>query len=188
MATILMDVDGVVCDLHSSWLGLYNKDYDDDLHNEEITAWDMVEFVKPECGKKIYEYLENPDIYKNALPIVGAWGGCMKIRKMGHRIVFVSAGFYPAKVEWLNRWGFLREFPYEDKRWQTATDMALVNDKSLIVGDLLIDDRYENVIDSKCLALMFMQPWNWSKRGEYKYQVDDWTHLVGFVDGIYGHA
>ena len=69
---IAMDVDSVVADLGTAWLNRYNRDYNDNMTNENILSWDTHKYVKPECGKKIYEYIEDPSLYDEVLPICGS--------------------------------------------------------------------------------------------------------------------
>ena len=57
---LAFDIDGVLADLHTAWLDEYNKDFDDNLTISYITQWEMDKFVKPECGKKIFNYLKRP--------------------------------------------------------------------------------------------------------------------------------
>ena len=68
-----VDVDGVVADLHSVWLRLYNRDYKDDIRLVDIITYEIQEYVK--CGNKIFDYIENPLIYSGVAPISGAKDG-----------------------------------------------------------------------------------------------------------------
>ena len=179
MSTILVDVDGVVADTHVSWLVRYNRDFNDDLTPSEITRWAMHEFVKPECDKKIYDYLSLPDFYDDCPPIAGAMWGIVALRAFGHRVVFVSAGLHENKVIWLAKLGFLREFPYKnDPRPTTAKDIILANDKSLIRADYMIDDREANFDGFVGEGLLFTQPWN--QDSNYKYRMNDWCDIIKF--------
>ena len=156
---ILIDVDGVVAELDSEWLRRYNQDYKDHMTKKDWTSWGIHNLVKPECGTKIYEYLWMDDLYNNVLPIEGSLFGVQHLRSMGHRCVFVTSGIQPAKIRWLFNQGFLTS-----KIWQSDPDVAIVNDKSLIHGDVLIDDRPKNIDDFLknfgSDAILFDQPWN----------------------------
>lgn len=183
MADILIDIDGVVLDTQASWLALYNADYDDCLTNEDIKGWDLVPFVKPECGSKIYDYLDRPDFYDATIPIFQAKWGVEQLRRK-HRVRFVSAGFYPTKIACLHEFGFLVEFPYNDARWQTCLDAILINDKSWIKGDLLIDDRPKNLVEQGGTALLFNQPWN--QDHHMHPRAFNWEDVVEMVGERYG--
>lgn len=156
---ILVDVDDVTLDLNTEWLRCYNKDYDDNLTRSKIKTWALDKYVKKECGRKIYDYLKNKDLYSNIKPVAGAVEGVQKLRDLKHRVIFVTAYFNEQKVKCLHDNGLLREYPYNDGRWNTATDVIMANDKSLIKGDYLIDDRTEN-LDKFGSGFVFNQPWN----------------------------
>ena len=172
---ILIDVDGVVADLDREWLRRYNQDYNDHLTKKEWTKWGIHDLVKPECGTKIYEYLWMDDLYNNVLPIEGSLFSVRHLRSMGHRCIFVTSGIQPAKIRWLFNQGFLTS-----KVWQSDPDVAIVNDKSLIHGDLLIDDRPKNIDDFGGNAILFDQPWN----QEYNlvYRAKYWNDVLAQIN------
>lgn len=156
---ILVDVDGVVADLCSEWLAMYNKDYDDSVTPHDITRWATHEFVKPECGDKIYNYLWLDELYDNVKPIAGSQEGVAQLRAMGHRVVFLTSGIQPAKIRWLHRHGFLTA-----EMWQQEKDVIIAHDKSLIRGDVLIDDGPHNFEGFNGIRILFNQPWNQGAR------------------------
>lgn len=147
---ILVDVDSTVADLMTEWLRRYNIDYRDNLSAEHITDWDMTQFVKREA--KIYDYLKLPSLYHSVNPIKGAKKGVDYLREMGWRVVFVSAGLWNAnkKFEWLKKHGFLA----------SEKDFVVAYDKSLVQGDVLIDDKIDNIKDFRGAGILFTQPWN----------------------------
>lgn len=151
--TILFDVDGVCADLHTTWLNRYNKDYDDDLTPASIYQWELADLVKPECGVKIFEYLD-ASIYDEVLPIPGALTAVEYARKWS-RVVFVTTpteAHRGAKLDWLNR----HEFDVHRR------DYVECHDKSLVRGDVLIDDCPDNLLDFVGLPVLFDRPWNQS--------------------------
>jgi 5'(3')-deoxyribonucleotidase len=167
---VLVDVDGTVADIHVPWLGMYNADYHDRLTLAHITKWEMHELVKPECGRKIYKYLEDPKLYEKAPVIEGALNGVNTLRKMGHEIVFVSAGFYFSKVEWLGKYGFL-----SSDDWRNAEDVVIASNKGLIKGDVIIDDYPKNLDRAGAfMKILFRRPWNVGSR----YQGRNWEEIV----------
>jgi 5'-nucleotidase len=172
---VLVDVDSTVADLMPEWLRLYNEEWGDKLSSSDITEWDMTKFVHPDCGNKIYSYLLREDLYDNVKPIDGAVEGVQHIRSLGHRVVFVSAGVYAhAKFVWLNKHGF--------EPGKYAEDFIVAYDKSLIQGDVLIDDKYENVIkfpqdDYKC-SILFSQPWN--RKYQWVDKVSTWKQFIEY--------
>ena len=132
MLTIGIDVDGVVADLNTEWLKRYNKDYDDNLTHADIITWDIHNFVKKQCGFKIYDYIEDPGIYDVILPTSpDAVIGINRIKHESDRVVYITTstlGASGAKFKWLKKWGFIDDI----KNYVEATD------KTLIKADILI--------------------------------------------------
>lgn len=174
----ICDVDGVVADLHDTWCELYNSDYDDDLTPEKIHCWDMTRCVKPECGEKIFKYLEIPTLYNMVQPIPGALEGVNRLRSMGYRVVFTTAtGIHQSgkKLEWLEKHGFL-ELTHGGSK-----DYIEARDKSLIRGSLMIDDGLHNLKGFEGIRILFAQPHNFNEFFSLSstdiIRTNDWSNL-----------
>jgi 5'-nucleotidase len=175
---ILCDVDGVVADLHTEWLRRYNRDYGDTLTADQITGWEIDRFVSVACGKRIYDYLRDPDLYLCVDPVDGAQEGVAELRRRGHRVVFVTSnvkGMLDQKWAWLERNGFLPE-------GSTAADLVSATDKSFIMGQVAIDDYSENLRTSLAFhRLLFAQPWNVNAHSPHWSRVYNWPSVVEHV-------
>lgn len=154
---VLCDVDEVIAGMHTEFLRRYNRRWDDYLVHKDITSWEVSKIVKPECGEKALDIFAEPDLYDNVLPIDGALEGIKELRYHDCRVVFVSScpvGSADAKVAWLLNHGFV-------PRTRTLPDVILGTDKSLIAGDVLIDDALHNVIAfNPRPTILFDQPHN----------------------------
>jgi 5'-nucleotidase len=175
--TILIDIDGVLGELHTPWLAMYNNEFKDNLKVEDITTWNLDGFVKPACGRKIYEYLDLP-LYKQVIPIAGAVDGVNALRKRGHQVKFVTHSWGIDRFDWLVKWGFLLE------PWKRSKDLFFCMDKASIIGDVLIDD-YEKNLTPRKLSILFDQPWNrlsWNPEAGNMVRAVSWTAIVKIVD------
>lgn len=176
---VAVDVDGVVADLHTEWLRLYNDDYGDKLRPEDITKWNIHELVKPECGEKIFDYLRRSDLYSKVPAVPGAREGVAEIRANGHRVVFVSSavlGSLDQKFKWLIDNGFLK-----NKGGKPESDLVFSHDKTLIKADMLIDDGLHNVREWE-YALLVDAPYN--RENTNATRVYNWTHIPLAVEVI----
>jgi 5'(3')-deoxyribonucleotidase len=109
------------------------------------------DLVKPECGQQIYKYLKNTDLYANSPVIEGALDGVTYLRNSGHDIVYVTAGFYFEKVDWLIKNGFSAN----------GKDIIITDRKDFVCGDMMIDDYSENLRTSMTPhTVLFKRPWN----------------------------
>lgn len=176
---IACDVDGVVADLLTNWLRWYNMGYDDHLAPEDITSWETDKFVKPECGKKIFTYLDDPRLYDEVFPYYGALKTINMLKSLGHRIIYptksplASAG---RKYYWLKQYGFIED----DK------DYIELNDKSLVRADVLMDDYYKNLDNFVGTKVLFAQPWNTDKKDDKNYlYAYTWGNVIRYCLGEY---
>jgi len=180
MKRILVDVDCVVADLMPTWLGLYNAEYTDNLSVSQIIRWGMEEFVKPECGKKIYDYLRFHNLYDDVKPIDGAITSVHWLRRHGYDIRFVTSGVHPGKAEWLGQHGLLiGEFPLY------SPDFVVSHDKSIIHADIMIDDNIKNCNEFSGLSILFGQPWNVDNTTRH-FRADDWADVIQFLARKFG--
>lgn len=176
---IICDIDGVVCDLHTQWLSLYNFEYNDNLESKSVTHWDLHKFVKPECGMKIYSYLENAHIYDMVKPVNGALEGIINLRLAGNKIIYatkISKGHAMRKKEWLEQWGFL------DKSDQYVESEN--HDKGGLEADIMIDDYIKNFDGFLGKKILFSQPWNLSIEDGFNFRADSWEEVTDFIIGL----
>jgi 5'(3')-deoxyribonucleotidase len=196
--TILCDLDGVVIDLMPEWRRRINTEGCPllrktrmskglDTPNEcevrrktcrcvraaDIDSWNAIVTKSSVSERRTWEVLHESSLYDCCKPIPGALEGLQALRAAGHRVVFVtSTNLHQngAKLRWLERHGFL-----ELKHGSISGDYIEAHDKSLIRGDVLIDDGEHNVqawldaTDGEGMALLFDAPWNRtpSIRGAY---------------------
>ena len=173
---IAVDVDDVVANLISAWLRLYNNDYGDLVLQEDITNWNIHEFVS--IGHDIYDYLDRPYLYEYVEPIDGALWGVNKLRQMGFRVVFVTStnvNQNGQKLKWLQKYGFL------PKNIKFEQDYIEATDKSLIHCDYLIDDKPENVSHCRGMGLLFDRPHN---QRQNLPRVSDWLDVISFFEDL----
>ena len=192
-----VDCDDVVINLVPNWLYFYNEHYKDNLKVDDIQDWDISRYVKPECGKKIYEYI-HPDTSKSFLkrfniydfcdPVKNSLMSIQELRNMGYRVIFVTASNrLDAKYNWLEHHGFL------DNR----ANFVHAFDKNLINMDYLIDDRWENITsfanrkNNNKKGILFNQPWNLKYNDNYNnydyIRVNNWTDVVKYFKNIEGN-
>jgi 5'(3')-deoxyribonucleotidase len=175
MTKIAVDVDGVIADLIDVWLAWYNRDWNDSLEFSQLEDWDIHKFVKPECGKGIYDYLQNPKIYDDVEPIFWAYDGIEYLRKLDLKIAYITHatnGHTGRKRNWLLQYGFLKP---EDEYLESI-------DKNVSTASILIDDYIENVKAFQKTAVLFKQPWN--MKHPWKYEAFGWFDAVMQVKKI----
>jgi 5'-nucleotidase len=175
-----IDIDDVICDLVLAWVKRYNEKYSDNLAVKEITDWDISKFVKPECGKKIYDLLIK-NLYDDVLPVFGAIRGIHTLRETGHKIIYIT-NFCPTtagkKYEWLSQYQLLDS---EDIYMETTQKTRLC--KAFRI-DALIDDKAETIqnLHKACVGILFDKPWNHSI--SYSPRAKSWKDVLEFIRKI----
>lgn len=173
---VFVDVDDVCALLSPVWLGLYNKDYNDNLTDDDLTDWYIDKFVKPECGLKIYHYLKEPSMYDKVEPREGALAGVEALRQIGFRVLFATS--CPVEVAgrkfyWLREHGFVKK----------ERDYIEIRDKSLLLGRYMIDDNYENVNGFAGYGYLLTRPWN--KKYKWYHRVESWEEFIPIMQKNY---
>lgn len=176
---IISDIDEVLASLHHVWIRLYNEDWDDNLQPEDITKWEIEELTKPKCGRKIFEYLSLEGLYEDVEPISGALQGINTLRSQGHRVVFVTSTMVDdpgRKFKWLVKHGFLSG----DR--ESSKDYIECRDKSIIRGDLIIDDFTGNLKGFKGFRVLFDRPHNRETVEHYEWRASSWDSVIEAVE------
>lgn len=166
---ILLDVDYCIAPLHDEWLSRYNRDFDDNLQSWQITEWDMTKFVSPKCGVGIYKYLNDMDLYDTLSPVTGSIWAVETLLRLGHDVRFVTSGVNVSKINFLRKWGFVR----------SEQDFVIAADKSLIIGDVLVDDYEKNLDTFNGFTILFDAAHN---RHDTKHtRAIDWWDVVAYI-------
>lgn len=193
---IACDVDNVVAGLYDEWLRRYNEEYDDTLTVAQLTSWDIASLVKPECGDRIFKYLQAPDLYECVRPLDGALEGVTRIRQLGHEFLFTTSchyGMVDQKARWMERERFC--LPPSGRRLLEPNllpdDFVAITPKTRIMADLLIDDGGHHVKQwiekTRRRAILFEYPhnrdldmtsinWGWCSR------VSSWAEIVQLLE------
>jgi 5'(3')-deoxyribonucleotidase len=165
----LIDIDDTICDTVPVWIRKYNKKYKDHLKVKNIQEWDLAQYTVPECGIKIYDILEQGNLYKFTKPIPLALDGINALRSLDFEIAYITAGSPKASV---NKYRWLKDHNF----WNIKDHYVQTHSKHLIKGDLMIDDNYNNIINFSGKGLLFNQPWN--LKYTYGNRINGWKPII----------
>jgi 5'(3')-deoxyribonucleotidase len=132
-----VDLDSTLNNLEEVWLARYNADYGDALTVKDMSNWDVTTYVKPECGKKMYDYLKEPGFFRNldikpmAKPVMEyLWN---------HFEVYIVSSSHPKVVG--DKWDWIEHYlPFIP-----AKNFVPLHEKDLFKMDYLIDDGPHNI-------------------------------------------
>jgi 5'(3')-deoxyribonucleotidase len=150
-------MDGVLVDLMTPWLAKYNYLWADNLRPRDIKAWDIREFVKPDCGDEIHHMLGG-DIFLNAEPYPGAIEFVRQLADT-HTVRFASMAWdkgIGAGVGAREKYIWIEEhLPFLGKRQLTLTHY-----KCSLRGDIMVDDNPAFLEGFRGDKVLFTRPWN----------------------------
>jgi len=177
VARILLDMDGILCDLTGKWFSLYNEEYGDDLRVDALKEWGPHKFAK--AGKAIYKYLARPGFFRDLEPLPGAVAGVRALCRRGHEVVIVTAARkgHGDKLEWIRR-----HLPFLPR-----DHVVFAHRKELIRGDLLFDDAPHNLEAFAPYGVPVAMAYPYNETVPYT-RVRDWPEFLALVDRLFPAA
>lgn len=158
---ILIDVDGVMLNTQEALLKRLNNRYGTRYTLENVTHYHWFENVYKNINP--WTELEDKTFWQEEVSLIsGAKKAVHKFIRQGHEVYFVTASnvFNPAFAEKMT---CLRQLLAISKDWFNSHTI-IVQNKEMIVGDVLIDDnlkQIENFMEfNNGFAFLFKQPWN----------------------------
>ena len=173
--TILCDIDNVINNLTERVIEEYNKKYGDNVKFEELAKYDISGYVK--CVDVWSEFCDN-DLLSSLVVPQYAKGVIYDLSK-NHDFYFITTT-HPAHVEVKNKW-LEEQFPLSYNRKM----LIVCNDKSLVHGDILIDDFADNCHSNVKWNLLVDKPWNREFEGNNLINVKrvcDWYDIYEFIN------
>ncbi|MNK43738.1 putative 5'(3')-deoxyribonucleotidase [compost metagenome] len=165
---LAVDQDNVIADLLSEWVRRYNLDYNDNIKPEQVNAWNWSHLCKPECGDKIYSYMDDQDLFLS-LPVMEDSQEVLKELNYIYDIYIVTAPFninnVVPKYTWLKK-----HFPFLD-----PDKFVFTRDKTIINAEYLIDDKPSNLEGFQGHKIMYDAPHN--KDENRFYRVNNWIEV-----------
>jgi 5'(3')-deoxyribonucleotidase len=159
---ILCDIDGIIVNFTAAYLELVERTTGRVHREHEIHSFNFHEsIVSKGEDLAIWKHIASTPGFVHALPLYKDALDFLEVLRSLGRVVACTS---PASPLWTaERAQWLREVARFDRR-----DIVVTNDKSLIYGDYLIDDHYDNIQawegapqnSRDGVGLLFRRPWN----------------------------
>lgn len=171
MARILVDMDGVLCNLLAKWLTAYNEEYQDTLDPQALETWGPHRYAR--AGKAVYKYLSRPGFFRDLEPLPHAVSGVHTLVGYGHDVVIVTSAKngHKEKIEWVRE--HLPFLPQEN--------IIFAHRKALVRGDILFDDAPHNLEAFKEYGLPVAMAYRYNE-GVDCPRVPDWKAFLELVN------
>ncbi len=179
MKTLLVDVDGVLCNFADTYLAMLNSLTGRSHTSLDITSWHFDRCVaSAEEDQAVWRQIANSEDLVYELPEYPETGAFLEAMRRKYRVVAVTAPAWdcphwmPGRADWLRRRGF------------STKDIVFCSDKRLVDGHIFIDDHPENVASwycqrYNCQAFLVHRPWN-QGMGFSRWHMKQLTELLSY--------
>lgn len=136
---ILVDMDGVLADHENKLIQRYRERFPDAPYPrlEDRTTWELTDGYPADKHDAVWEIFSGEGFFADLDPMPGAIEAFRDMAADGHDLVICSAPL--VRSRWCES---------EKRHWieqhlgtGTARDLVLTHDKTLVQGDVLIDDK-----------------------------------------------
>jgi 5'-nucleotidase len=166
MQRLLVDMDGVLADIYPQYLNFLASDTGIDLAVNDLKGRS-----EGEVFTNIRKYLFTKGFFRGAPVIGGSSEALMKLNDRYDLFIVSAATEFPhsltEKYEWLEE-----HFPFI-----TWRQMVFCGSKSVIQGDIMIDDHFKNLDPFKGKTILFTQPHNDGLPEKNHIRVHSWQEI-----------
>jgi|SRR3989344_2466124 len=175
---ILVDMDGVIADFERGVLDTYQLLYPDKYYIplEKRTVFKVKEQYPKNLQKLVEDIYLAPGFFRSLFPIEGGLDALLEMQTKGHEVFICTSPLSKyqhcvlEKFEWVDS--------YLGKEW--VEKIILAKDKTLIRGDLLIDDKPEvkGVETPLWEHILYSQPYNNSTANKRRLTWQNWHQVL----------
>lgn len=178
---VWLDCDGPLANILEPTLALINELTGRKLTVQDVTDWDLFACLELDDSteKAVRALWQAPGFCNSLLPAAGAKTAVAELLTFCD--VRVATTLQSSAPTWAYdrlRW-LAREFKIP------ATSVVFTTDKSVLIGDVFVDDKIEHVQAAEMPAFLFDMPYNRRvPRGASIERVENWAAFVKKVRGI----
>jgi 5'-nucleotidase len=138
---ILVDMDGVIADFDGEFLQRYRRRYPDKLYYpfEQRTEFYVKDQYPEELKPLVAEILLEPTFFRDMMPMDGAMEALLEMEAVGLEVFICTSPFTTYQNCVLEKYQWVES--YLGSEW--VNRIILTKDKTLVRGDILIDDKPE---------------------------------------------
>lgn len=166
--TVLIDIDSTITNFGDVLLKYLNEQYSTHYVKRDITHWDWFTdtFSDPWEPLGLEKFWNDVHVMPEAVSVIKTL--CCN----GAKIYLVTASSFTDTLGLKIR-NVLKEFG----GILTERNVVVAQNKSLILGDVMIDDNVENLKTCRCpQKILFTQPWN--ERENIFTSTNDWYSIL----------
>jgi 5'(3')-deoxyribonucleotidase len=174
-----IDLDGVVADFNTGWVGRYNREFGANLTTDMVDSWDaMGDITHFESLADFWTWAENGDddsVFRHLPPYPDALETLHRLAA-NHQIVIISAKF---------EWALHDTFAWIADNHVPTREVHLTYAKWRVPCDVYLDDSPHQIAElsknrPESVVCRFVRPWNEAVVGIR--DVTTWDEFESLVD------
>lgn len=171
--TILVDIDSTITNFGEALLQANNNEYDTNYTYNQITSYDWFDktFEDPWFLTTRHYFWNKVQVNPEAVTTLEDWV------KQGYKVYLVTASHFS---DTLGRKICKTLEPFNSDLINER-NIIVAQDKSIIKGDVMIDDCIDNLNSSSAFPICFAQPWNKEYLGD---RTSSWEEIKEIVDTV----
>ncbi len=170
--TILVDIDSTITNFAEVLLFVNNARAKSNYQYSDITSYDWFDktFSNPWQPTTIEKFWDKVQVNPKAVSTIERW------IEQGHKVYLVTASHFN------NTLGYKIKRTLEpfNPKLINERNVVIAQDKSVIMGDVMIDDCVGNLVKFNGVRICYTQPWNEKYIDIFRY--NDWNKINSIVE------
>ena len=175
---VLVDMDGVLADFEGHLMEEWHRRHPNtfNLPREERTSFYLSRQFPKEHRGKLFEIMYTPQFFASLPPIPGGKEAINDMKELGWEVFLCSSPLLE------NRTGASEKFAWAEQHlgrdWRGR--LILTSDKTLVHGDILIDDRpdIQGAIEPVWEHVVYDHPYNRQVKGKRRLTWENWQAVL----------
>ena len=170
MQRLIVDMDGVLADAHAQFVTCEER-----TTGRRMTLAETIDQPELEIFPRANEHILVPGFFREMTVIADSQGILERLNRHYELFIVSAATEYPLslgeKMAWL-----AEHFPFLNWR-----QIVLCGSKTIVRGDIMIDDHFKNLDFFEGRTLLFTQPHNQNAHPKRHERVNSWKEVAGLL-------
>ena len=181
---IVIDIDNCCNNLIEQMIKMFNERYSSNYTVKDLKSYNLEDNFPIKDAQKMQEMFLEKELWDSLIPSESSQWALKSFISSGYKVYIATSTHYinfPWKCEWMRK-----HYPFIDEK-----DIICIHDKSLLKCDVLIEDCYDNLINTSAMVdrVLLNCPWNKCYANkDYVYGINranNWEEIVKCVNRIY---
>lgn len=172
--TILVDIDSTITNFGEILLLANNQLYNTNYPYATITSYDWFEhtFKNPWKPTEYQCFWNTVEVNPAAVTAIERWV------RQGHKVYLCTASYFNDMLGYKIK----RTLEPFNPKLVNERNIIIAQDKSAIMGDAMVDDCVDNLVNFEGARICYAQPWNKDYGGSLRFS--DWNKINEAINAI----